>query len=102
MKRLIKERPPLKRIRVNVRMKDPEKTIQRFSSFSSLQIIEIDSDDRDVGHLVKVASDILRNCTQKRDGKEWQVPIEAAPIRLIQASHPIQECVAYNTTMNAK
>ncbi|CAE6415824.1 unnamed protein product [Rhizoctonia solani] len=65
MKRLVKKGPSLRRIRINVRMKDPEKTIQSFSSFPSLRVIEIDTDGRDIDPLLKIASDTLRNCTEQ-------------------------------------
>ncbi|CAE6521385.1 unnamed protein product [Rhizoctonia solani] len=68
MKKLAKENPPLQRVRVNIRMKNPQTTIQAFSKFPSLRIIEIDSDDQDVDYLVKIASDTLRGGTGCLDG----------------------------------
>ncbi|CCO34711.1 hypothetical protein BN14_08818 [Rhizoctonia solani AG-1 IB] len=62
MKRLIKQGPPLNRVRINARMKDPEKNIKSFSKFPSLRIIEIDSGEGDVEALVKIAADTLRTC----------------------------------------
>ncbi|CAE6439777.1 unnamed protein product, partial [Rhizoctonia solani] len=65
---LAKRNPPLKRVRVNVRMGISAETIQDFSKFPSLRIIEIDSDDRDVNNLVKAASDTLRSCAEHSIG----------------------------------
>ncbi|KAF8679868.1 hypothetical protein RHS04_04806 [Rhizoctonia solani] len=68
MKRLVNQRPPLRRVQINVRMKDPEKNIKSFSKFPSLRVIELDSGQEDVGPLVKIATDTLRSCAMPPAG----------------------------------
>ncbi|CAE6485450.1 unnamed protein product, partial [Rhizoctonia solani] len=64
MRQLVKADPPLKRVRVDIGMKDPENLIRSFSKFPTLRVIEIVTDNTDVDHLVKIASDTLRACAE--------------------------------------